>query len=65
MVATITMFSIFGIIGLYLKNPMFGSLPKGRELKEIEKSPNYWSGQFQNIVPTTRLSKDSSIFFFF
>lgn len=62
MVATITMFSIFGIIGLYLKNPMFGSLPKGRELKEIEKSPNYWSGQFQNIVPTARLSKDSSIF---
>ena len=61
MVASLAILLIFGLIGCYLKNPMFGSLPKGQELDEIKKSPNYWGGQFQNIVPTTRLSKDSSV----
>lgn len=37
---------------IYMRQPMFGSLPDGDRLARIERSPNYANGQFRNQVPT-------------
>lgn len=47
-------------IGLYLQRPKFGILPEGVRLKRIKSSPNYVDGQFQNLIITPKLIKDSS-----
>jgi L-ascorbate metabolism protein UlaG (beta-lactamase superfamily) len=48
------------VIVIYMQQPMFGSLPKGKRLKKIQQSPNYREGSFQNIHHTPQLTEGSS-----
>jgi L-ascorbate metabolism protein UlaG (beta-lactamase superfamily) len=38
-------------LAIYADMPKFGSLPSGKRLERIEKSPNYKNGEFQNVRP--------------
>jgi L-ascorbate metabolism protein UlaG (beta-lactamase superfamily) len=61
---------IFGIIiliiavaiYLFMHGAQFGALPKGENLMEIQKSPNYSDGQFQNLRNTPQLTENASFF---
>ncbi len=41
---------------------MFGSLPSGKRLEQIKKSPNYKNGQFQNMSKTPNLTEGVSYY---
>ena len=47
---------------LFLHSMRFGTPPKGDELKKIQQSANYRSGQFQNISLTPSLTEGASFF---
>lgn len=47
-------------VGLYTQQPKFGSLPEGLRLQAVQKSPNYFDGQFQNLIPTPKFVEDSN-----
>ncbi|MBX2898986.1 MAG: MBL fold metallo-hydrolase [Cyclobacteriaceae bacterium] len=47
---------------LFMQQKSFGKLPRGKRLQRIEQSPNYRSGSFQNLTPTTMLAEDASYF---
>lgn len=50
-----------GGIWLFLKQPQFGRLPEGEELKRLEQSPHYAAGQFHNQLPTASLLDDTPL----
>ena len=53
---------LFVAISLYLKHPKFGKLPSGERLKNIQKSPNYRNGSFQNLSLTPDLAEGATYF---
>jgi len=46
---------------LFMQRAVFGKNPTGERLVQIEQSPNYKSGIFQNIEPTVVMRKETSI----
>lgn len=50
----------FGVM-LYLRQPLFGSEPKGQRLERIKKSPNYIDSAFQNIEKTPSMTEGVTI----
>lgn len=42
--------------------PRFGKLPEGDRMDRIQGSPNYRNGKFQNLIPTSKFSKDVGLF---
>ena len=51
----IIIFSVLGAFYLYFHLPMFGRLPQGERLAQIQKMPNYKEGQFRNLHHTPML----------
>ena len=47
---------------MLLNQPRFGGSPEGERLVAIEKSPNYTAGEFKNLIPTPKFTKDVSTF---
>lgn len=47
---------------IILRAPKFGQSPQGEKLAQITGSPNYTNGQFHNLIPTQKLTNDSSTF---
>ena len=45
---------------IYMRQPMFGSLPDGDRLARIERSPNYANGQILNQVPPSIKTPEQS-----
>jgi L-ascorbate metabolism protein UlaG (beta-lactamase superfamily) len=45
---------------ILLNQPKFGKSPEGERLAAIEKSPHYSAGQFKNLHPTPKFTKDVS-----
>lgn len=43
---------------LFLQHPQFGGSPEGERLEQIEKSPNYSDGEFQNLDPTPVITEE-------
>ena len=63
-----TMLIFFGIISLlvtvtffYMRQPQFGKAPRGKRLEQLQKSPNYKDGKFQNTHFTPMLSEGYSM----
>jgi L-ascorbate metabolism protein UlaG (beta-lactamase superfamily) len=56
------MMVVLGVIGiyLYLQSPVFGANPRGDRLKQIEQSPRYVHGSFQNAEPTEVMLPEAS-----
>ena len=44
---------------IFLQHPMFGRSPRGKRLEEIQKSPNFRNGIFQNLSVTPQLAEDA------
>lgn len=64
----ITMLIILGVVILsiastfiFLRQPIFGKAPNGKRLEQIQKSPNYRDGKFQNIHFTPDLTEGYSM----
>ena len=55
-------FLIVIIIYVFMLQPQFGGKPTHKELKEMQASPNYKNGQFQNFSYTPQLTGDGNIF---
>lgn len=36
----------------YLQHPVFGQIPEGERLRQIQDSPNYTDGEFKNLIET-------------
>lgn len=49
-------------IAIFLQTPRFGRRPTGERLKQIELSPNYKDGQFQNLNHTPDLAEGVSYY---
>lgn len=47
---------------ILLNQPKFGKSPEGERLIAIEKSPHYSAGQFENLIPTPKFTKEVSTF---
>lgn len=47
-------------VTLFMQTPRFGKHPKGDRLLQLEKSPNYKNGQFQNLSPTPMITEGAS-----
>lgn len=63
MIVTVLFIVVFwGIVYLFMQQPQFGKLPSGIRLENIEKSPNYKDGAFQNLSHTPDLTEGASIF---
>jgi L-ascorbate metabolism protein UlaG (beta-lactamase superfamily) len=45
----------------YLQHPKFGAPSEGDAMTLIRNSPNYFEGQFQNLIPTPGLSEDTNV----
>ena len=45
---------------LFMQQKQFGKDPLGARLKQLQKSPNYRDGAFQNPMPTEMMLKDTS-----
>jgi L-ascorbate metabolism protein UlaG (beta-lactamase superfamily) len=66
MIITLSVVTILGIGGYaFLQHPKFGRFPSGKRLEQIEKSPNYRNGRFQNLPPTPVMSEEASYFMMF
>lgn len=52
---------IFLAVRQFMSQAKFGKLPSVGKLREIEKSPNYRSGKFQNISPTPDLTEGATL----
>lgn len=59
-----TLLSVVLLLGFttffYMWQPIFGKLPKGKRLEQVQQSPNYRDGQFQNIHHTPNLTTNGS-----
>ncbi|UZD65695.1 MBL fold metallo-hydrolase [Marinobacter sp. AN1] len=44
----------------YLQHPVFGQIPEGERLRQIQDSPNYTDGEFKNLIETPMLTTDQS-----
>lgn len=53
---------VVGITFIILKQPRFGSVPKGEKLERIQRSPNYKDGKFQNLSHTPQMSEEARFF---
>lgn len=47
---------------IFLNQPKFGEASKGEQLVAIKKSPNYAAGEFKNLIPTPKFTKNVSTF---
>ncbi|OHC12118.1 MAG: MBL fold metallo-hydrolase [Pseudomonadales bacterium GWC1_66_9] len=54
--------AILGVVSVitYLQHPMFGELPSGERLVQIERSPNHADGVFRNQIDTPMRTTDQS-----
>ncbi len=52
---------IIAIVSLYTRQPKFGKKPLGRHLQNIQRSPNYKKGKFQNISHTPGLTEGETL----
>lgn len=50
------------VVYAFVAQPKFGRMPFGKRLEEIEKSPNYRNGEFQNTSPTPNLTEGANLF---
>ncbi len=47
---------------LFMKQAQFGAAPQGARLQQIQRSPNYHNGQFQNLSITPQLTEGATFF---
>ena len=47
-------------VAIFMQTPSFGKHPKGDRLLQIEKSPNFKDGKFQNLSPTPMLTEGAN-----
>jgi L-ascorbate metabolism protein UlaG (beta-lactamase superfamily) len=55
----IAMVLVVGVVA-YMQQPVFGKLPEGERVSEIQASPNYKNGAFQNLVETPFLTNGAT-----
>lgn len=48
------------VVYLFMKQAQFGGVPKGARLQQIQRSPNYRDGQFQNLSPTPQFTEGAT-----
>lgn len=46
----------------FMQQAKFGKAPRGERLQQIQRSPNYREGKFQNLSPTADLTEGASFF---
>jgi len=62
MIIALTVILILAVaVYLFFQQPQFGRRVSGEELKRIQNSPNYKSGQFQNLNITPQLTGDVNV----
>lgn len=54
--------SFIAVVYLYTRLPKFGKKPSGKRLQNLQKSPNYKYGKFQNISHTPNLTEGANFF---
>lgn len=54
-ILSLIIFLLAGTI-LFISQPQFGKIPRGKRLERIRKSPNYRDGKFQNMTVTPQIT---------
>lgn len=50
------------VIFFYIRQPQFGKAPRGKRLEQLQQSPNYKDGKFQNLSKTPTLAEGYNYF---
>ena len=62
MIALLCLITLLAIAScFYMRQPQFGTLPKGERLERVKKSPNYKDGKFRNLIEKPTISEGYSM----